>query len=82
MDFYTKDIQICGLACCSCMFEGLSSIERLWVMLLDTASCLTDSQGQLIADISSDGVHFKKAGYQTWLEYLKCHTISPEEIPQ
>ena len=52
------------------------------VVLLDTASCLTDSQGQLIADISSDGVHFKKAGYQTWLDYLKCHTISPEEIPQ
>ena len=38
VDFYTKDIQICGLACCICMFEGLSSIERLWVMLLDTAS--------------------------------------------
>ena len=48
------------------------------VVLLDTASCLTDSQGQLPADMSSDGVHFKKAGYQTWLEYLKCHTVSQE----
>lgn len=49
------------------------------VVLLDTASCLTDSQGQLPADMSSDGVHFKKAGYQTWLDYLKCHTISAED---
>ena len=46
------------------------------VALLDTASCLTDSQGQLPADMSSDGVHFKKTGYQTWLDYLKCHTIT------
>ena len=37
-DFYTKDIQIGGVACCICMFEGLSSIERLWVMMLDTLS--------------------------------------------
>ena len=49
------------------------------VVLLDTASCLTDSQGQLPADMSSDGVHFKKAGYQTWLDYLKCHTITAED---
>ena len=49
------------------------------VVLLDTASCLTDSQGQLPADMSSDGVHFKKAGYETWLTYLKGHTLSLED---
>lgn len=35
IDFYTKDITLCGVACCICMFEGLSSIERLWIMMLD-----------------------------------------------
>ncbi len=37
-DFYTKDIEIAGIQCCICMFEGLSSIERLWVMMLDILS--------------------------------------------
>ncbi len=36
IDFYTKKISICGFDCCICMFEGLSSIERLWIMMLDT----------------------------------------------
>ena len=51
------------------------------VVLLDTASCLTDSQGQLTAEMSSDGVHFKRAGYETWLDYLKSHTLSEEAGP-
>lgn len=60
--------------------EAITQVaQEKQVVLLDTASCLTDSQGQLPADMSSDGVHFKKAGYQTWLEYLKCHTISQED---
>ena len=37
-DFYTKDVTICGCRCCICMFEGLSSIERLWIMMLDILS--------------------------------------------
>ena len=37
-DFYTKDIELFGIPCCICMFEGLSSIERLWVMMLDILS--------------------------------------------
>ena len=49
------------------------------VLLVDTASCLTDSQGQLVADMSSDGVHFKRSGYETWLDYLKCHTLPSED---
>ena len=28
-DFYTKDITLMGYPACICMFEGLSSIERL-----------------------------------------------------
>lgn len=38
VDFYTKDVSICGCKCCICMFEGLSSIERLWIMMLDILS--------------------------------------------
>ena len=38
IDFYTKEISICGFSCCICMFEGLSSIERLWIMMLDSLS--------------------------------------------
>lgn len=38
IDLYTKEIEICGFPCCICMFEGLSSIERLWIMMLDALS--------------------------------------------
>ena len=37
-DFYTKDITLMGHPACICMFEGLSSIERLWIMMLDVLS--------------------------------------------
>ena len=38
IDFYTKDVTICGCRCCICMLEGLSSLERLWIMMLDILS--------------------------------------------
>lgn len=38
IDFYTKDITLMGFSCCICMLEGLSSIERLWIMMLDILS--------------------------------------------
>lgn len=37
-DFYTKVIEIHGIQCCICIFEGLSSLERLWIMMLDVLS--------------------------------------------
>ncbi len=42
VDFYTKDIKLCGVNCCICIFEGLSSLERLWIMTLDTLSRMQD----------------------------------------
>lgn len=45
------------------------------VALVDVASCLRSSQGILAEDMTSDGVHLRKAGYQTCLDYLKCHTL-------
>ena len=38
VDLYLKDVQLCGIPCCICMFEGLPSIERLWIMMLDSLS--------------------------------------------
>lgn len=38
VDLYTKPVQILGIQCCLCMFEGLSTIERLWVVVLDMLS--------------------------------------------
>lgn len=34
IDLYTKPVQVLGVPCCLCMFEGLSTIERLWVVML------------------------------------------------
>lgn len=38
IDLYTKEINLYGVSCCICLFEGLSSIERLWIMMLDVLS--------------------------------------------
>ena len=37
-DFYAKPIRIRGVPCLVCMFDGLSSTEKLWVILLDRVS--------------------------------------------
>jgi len=44
------------------------------VLLIDAAEALTDSNGELPAEISADGVHFQKKGYTIWRDYLLCHT--------
>ena len=44
VDLYLKDVQLCGIPCCICMFEGLSSIERLWICLLYTSPSPRDRQ--------------------------------------
>lgn len=38
MDLYTKKITICGVPCGLCMFDGLSSAQKLWVTALDLLS--------------------------------------------
>ncbi len=42
VDFYTKDIKLCGVMCCVCIFEGLSSLERLWIVMLDSLTSKSD----------------------------------------
>ena len=48
------------------------------VVLLDVAGGLTDENGLLPAEATTDGVHFTKAWYQKWLTYLTEHTVDPE----
>ena len=35
MDLYAKTLRVKGVECAACMFDGLSSVEKLWVILLD-----------------------------------------------
>lgn len=41
---------------------------------LDLAEVMADEDGEVPADLSADGVHFKKEGYRLWLDYLTRHT--------
>ena len=63
--------------------EALAQLcEEKEVWLVNIAEALVDPEtGELPADMTHDGVHFKKAGYQAWLEYLLCHTGQPQEEP-
>ena len=52
--------------------------EECQVALLDMKTALSDENGILPAEATVDGVHFTKAWYQKWLEYLMCHVVTPE----
>lgn len=49
------------------------------VALLDVASIFRTESGCLAEDMAADGVHFYRAGYQIWAEYLKTHTLTAAE---
>ena len=34
VDLYAKTVNVRGVPCCLCFFEGLSTLERLWVVML------------------------------------------------
>lgn len=44
------------------------------VHFLDIPDTLMDEFGESPAELSLDGVHYKRTGYQLWLEYLTTHT--------
>ena len=48
------------------------------VVLLDTASVYRGEDGQLPAEMASDGAHFVYSGYSIWADYLRCHVMDPE----
>lgn len=43
-------------------------------LLVNPVEALEDDAGELREDLAADGVHFKKAGYELWRDYLLCHT--------
>ena len=47
------------------------------VVLLNTAEVFRGADGQLPADMTSDGCHFKYGKYSLWADYLRCHIIDP-----
>ena len=47
------------------------------VILLNTAEVFRGADGQLPADMTSDGCHFKYGSYGLWADYLRCHIIDP-----
>ncbi len=52
--------------------------EEKQVAYVDVAAGMTDETGAVPDDLSSDGVHFKRAGYVQWLDYLKTHTVDED----
>lgn len=53
------------------------------VLFLNVSEALVDPDTwELPADLTADGVHFKKAGYQAWLSYLLCHTGEEEAVEE
>lgn len=52
--------------------------EECQVALVDVKTALSDENGILPAEATVDGVHYTKEWYKKWLEYLMCHTVTPE----
>jgi len=44
------------------------------VLLVNAAEALAGEDGELLEEMTSDGVHFIKDGYVAWKDYLLCHT--------
>lgn len=48
------------------------------VVLLNTAEAYAGADGQLPAELASDGCHFAYSAYSHWADYLRCHVIDRE----
>ncbi len=57
--------------------KGLADNRKIFY--LDINEVFDDSNGDLQADISFDGVHLKASAYTVWYEYLRTHAA---EIPK
>lgn len=53
--------------------------EEKEVYLVDSHAALADENGVLPAEESTDGVHLTKSGYERWADYLRTHTVAPED---
>lgn len=48
------------------------------VVLLNTAEAYAGEDGQLPAELASDGCHFAYSAYSRWADYLRCHVMDRE----
>lgn len=62
-DLYAKPVNVRGVPCCLCFFEGLSTLERLWVVML---SMLNES-------------HFEPSNGRDLFNYIQHQTDLPVE---
>lgn len=46
---------------------------------IDVYNICTDSNGDLIGDVSPDGIHLNVTYYQRWFSYLKTHAVGGEK---
>lgn len=51
--------------------------KQIWY--LDIPETLVDEKGYLLDDASWDGVHLNASYCRTWLDYLLCHVVLPED---
>lgn len=51
--------------------------EEKGVYYVNVAEAVADSDGSLPADMATDGIHLKKEPCETWLTYLREHTVAP-----
>lgn len=52
------------------------------VWFVDVPSEILDENGEVLFDLSSDGVHLKKNGYAIWLNWLLCHTGAEYQLAE
>lgn len=58
------------------LFAQLAREHR--VCLVDVYSALSDENDGLPSEATSDGIHFQRPWYETWLACLMSHTVDPE----
>jgi len=49
------------------------------VILLKVSEVFADENGALPADDTADGIHLNASCYQQWCDYLRTHTVHPED---
>ena len=59
---------------------NMAAEKEVW--LLSPPDDLLDENGETREDLSADGVHFQKAGYIVWLDYMLTHTGQGEPLSQ
>jgi len=57
------------------LIQQMAAEESLYY--LDVAQCVTDEEGNLYSDASTDGIHLNKTYCDLWLDYLKLHYVAP-----